>query len=374
MAIKDIASIHAATLHDVLQRANRVAPTKGAAYDRAQGIHFRFSVDHCEVRATNLDVTFWQNVPANITEPYAEAVEMRLPSQMLVAFVASLPMSGEQMVRFRVDDEHPKQVIIKFANTKLQAKMNQIVGSYPAFGPRPVDNMTPAQELASKLEQVAWATGDTGVLQGVLIDGTQILAMDSKRAARVPCEIAVTEPVVAMLTTLVPLVKLGTDIRIMAEDGKVYMALDESCQVTSTVILQPYPNAIERLSQMALDQTFTINKTRLKEALSRLLIGVRTDRQPRAALTIKDKALDMRMISAGSGEIEDSAAITEQVLGTEEEVKFIFNPATLSEALDTFPGSSVKVRYGGNRQPWHLVGEDGYESWVMCIDPSVVDE
>lgn len=372
--ITTIASVHAATLHDVLQRASRVAPTKGAAYDKAQGIHLTFSVDHVEVRATNMDVTFWQSISATLAEPYAEAITMRLPSNMLVAFIASLPMSGEQLVHVRVDDEKPKQVILKYANTRLQAKMNQIVGEYPAFGPRDADAMTPAQELASKLEQVAWATGDTGVLQGIRLDGETLFAMDSKRAARTPCKISLDEPVVAMLSALVPLVKLGTDIRIMAEEGKIYMALDESCQVTSTVIVAPYPTAVERLAALPLEGSFTINKVRLKDALGRLLIGVRTDRQPRCSLTVEPRALDMRLISAGTGEIEDSAAITDVKLAGDEPVKFIFNPATLSEALEAYPGTAVRVRFGTNRQPWYLRGEDDFEAWVMCIDPSMADD
>lgn len=373
MSITDLASIHAATLHDALQRANRVAPTKGNGYDKAQGIHLTFSVDYCEVRATDTDVTFWQRIPAKLTEPYADPIEMRLPSQMFVAFVASLPMSGEQEVRFRVDTNSPKQIILKFANTKLQAKINQVVGSYPAFGPRDMDGMVPAQELASRLEQVAWATGDTGVLQGVLVDGEQIVAMDSRRAARVPCIIPVDAPVVAMLATLVPLIKLGTDIRIMVEENKVFLALDESCQVTSTVIMQPYPDAVKRLASLPLNDGFTMARTRLIEALNRLLIGVRNDRVPRAMLTVTKGALDMRLIATGAGEFEDSAAITNDNEETEER-KFIFNPNTLIEALSSIGGGNVKIRYGTNRQPWHLVGSDGYESWVMCIDPSVAEE
>lgn len=373
MTIKDIASIHAATLHDALQRASRVAPTKGAGYDKAQGIHLTFSVDHCEVRATDTEVTFWQSIPATLTEPYADAIEMRLPSQMFVAFVASLPMAGEQVVRFRVDDAAPKQMILKFANTKLQAKMNQIVGSYPAFGPRDTEGMIPAQELASRLEQVAWATGDAGVLQGVLIDGEQIVAMDSRRAARVPCIVPVDAPVVGMLAALVPLIKLGTDIRIMVENNKVYLALDDTCQVSSTTIAQPFPNAIATLRKLNLDNGFTMGRQRLLDALQRLLIGVRNDRVPRASLTVTKGALDMRLIATGAGEFEDSAAVT----NTQEEVedrKFVFNPNTLIEALSAIGGGNITIRYGSVKQPFHLVGSDGYECWVAAIDPSVVEE
>ena len=373
MSIIDLASIHAATLHDALQRANRVAPTKGNGYDKAQGIHLTFSVDHCEVRATDTEVTFWQRIPAKLTDPFADPIEMRLPSQMFVAFVASLPMAGEQEVRFRMDDNAPKQIILKFANTKLQAKMNQVVGTYPTFGPRDVSGMVPAQELASRLEQVAWATGDSGVLQGVFVDGEQIMAMDSRRAARVPCVIPVDAPVVGMLATLVPLIKLGTDIRIMVEDSKIYLALDESCQVASTVIIQPFPNAIASLGVLPLDDGFTMSRTRLIEALNRLLIGVRNDRVPRASLTVTKGALDMALIATGAGEFEDSAAITNDA-EEHEDRKFIFNPNTLIEALSSLGGGNVKVKYGTNRQPWHLVGSDGYESWVMGIDPSVAEE
>lgn len=372
--ITDIASVHAATLHDALQRAYRIAPTKGAAFDKAAGIHLTFQGDRCEVRATDTEVTFWQEIPAEVMDRDGEALELRLPSMVLVPFIASLPMSGEQKIKFRVDDANPKQIIVKFANTKLQAKMNQIVGAYPLFGYRSVDEMMPAQELASKLESVSWAVGDTGVLQGVLVDGDQLYAMDSKRAARVPCAVEVDEPVVALLTALTPLVKLGTDIRIRVEGSKVLLALDEKTQVTTTVISQPYPDAWQRLVKMReeMESQFSMNRGRLTDALNRLLIGVRNDRQPRCSLTIKDGSLDMKLIGGLTGEIEDLAAISDQVQADDNDVQFIFNPTTLVEALDSFSGSTILIKYSTPVMPWHISTPDQYEAWVMPIDPRSV--
>ena len=59
LANQPIATVSAAILHEALNRANRIAPTKGSAMDRAQGIQIEFMLTEAHVRATDLDVTFY---------------------------------------------------------------------------------------------------------------------------------------------------------------------------------------------------------------------------------------------------------------------------------------------------------------------------
>ena len=101
MATELIATVHTATLHDALQKAERVAPTKGAAFDRAAGFRLEFSAGQLEIQATDLEVTFAHRMNADVREECS----IRLSSGLLTRFVASLPMASEQQVSFSRDDK-----------------------------------------------------------------------------------------------------------------------------------------------------------------------------------------------------------------------------------------------------------------------------
>ena len=260
-----IASVHAATLHDAFQRAQRVAPTKGAAFDRAAGFHLTFEESSMTIRATDLEVSYIQSVDAEVTE----SAVLRLPSTTLAAFVGSLPMSGDQSVFFIKDGE---QVIVRYGKTKTKAKLNPIRGEFPSVEWHPLDAMRSAHDLSSRIDQVAWATEDHGVLSGVRIDGTHLLALSHRRAARVACAIAWDpdmEPVVAVLSSLAPLIKLGTDIRMAVIENKIVLALDDRTQIKSTVLLGDWPDLLERLEEIPMTGSFQVAKQRWIDGLSK---------------------------------------------------------------------------------------------------------
>jgi len=372
MALTEIGSVQVATLHDALQKAKNVAPTKGNAFDRAQGIHLTFVTDGIEVRATNLEMTYWQLVPAATS--VENGWEMRLPSGLLSAFVAGIPMASESdRLRFLIDTANPRSVTVQFGNKKLKAKMATIMGEYPQFAPIDVDEMKDAQELASKLEMVAWAADDQGgVLSGTYIDGEYLVSMTTKMAARAHCVIDAEEAVVAIMRPLVPLIKLGTTIRMKVLENKLVIALDEASQVTSTVILQPYPvHGLEQLGKLPHDSGFTVGKQRFIDGLTRLLVAVRNDRLPRCSVNILDGQLHMSLRS-DSGEIEDACIVSDQTWTVQKDL--LFNPTWLIDALESFNSSTVKVRYMENnsKSPLHLTTPDGeYETWVMPMQDIV---
>jgi len=366
MALTEIGSVQVATLHDALQKAKNVAPTKGNAFDRAQGIHLTFITDGIEVRATNLEMTYWQLVPA--VTSVESGWEMRLSSSLLAAFVAGIPMASESdRLRFLIDTANPRSVTVQFGNKKLKAKMPTIQGDYPLFGPIDVNDMKDAQELSSKLEMVAWAADDQGgVLSGTYIDGNHLVSMTTKMAARAHCVIDAEDAVVAIMRPLVPLIKLGTTVKMKVLENKIVIALDEASQVTSTVILQPYPvHGLAQLEKLPHDAGFTVAKQRLIDGLTRLLVAVRNDRLPRCSVEILDGQLHMALRS-DSGEIEDACIVSEQTWT--EQKSLLFNPTWLIDALESFNSSTIKVKYveKNSRSPLHLATPDGeYETWVM---------
>jgi len=361
MANSHIATVSAALLHEALNRANKVAPTKGNAMDRAAGIQIDFRLDEAHIRATDLDVTFYQKIPV---EQVSEECVLRL-SSVVPPFVASLSMDKNQVIRFFRNDQ--KRIIIQYGKTRTKATIPMIVGEYPTVNWYDYEVMTDASDLGSKIASVAWATENdaSGVLSGIKIDGKWLEALSSKNAARIQCEVESDVTVIAVLKSLVPLVKSGSRLRMMTQEGRIIVALDEMTQVTSTTVLGEWPNLVERLERFEFPNSVTIRKTRFAEALGRILSFVRNDRLPRAKVTITNDSIDVVLSGTLNGDVQDSCAISSRE-GIEEDVEFTFNPTWLLEAIDTFPGASVKIEYNGNLQPIRLSEPStSYEAYVM---------
>jgi DNA polymerase III sliding clamp (beta) subunit (PCNA family) len=357
-----IATVSAALLHEALMRANKVAPTKGAAHDRAAGIQIEFRVDEAHVRATDLDVTFYQKIPV---EQVSEECTLRL-SGVVPPFVASLSMDKNQVIRFFRDDR--KKIIIQYMKTRTKATIPQIEGEYPEVPWYDYEEMSDAAELGAKVSAVSWATeGDAqGVLSAIKIDGGWLEALSSRNAARIKCDIEAEATVYAVLKTLVPLIKSGSRLRMATtKEGRVIVALDETCQVTSTTVLGQWPNLVERLEKFEFPNTVTIRKMRLAEALGRVLSFVRNDRLPKVMVTLTKDSIDVVLRGTMNGDVQDSCAIANRT-GSTEDVVFFFNPTWLLEAIETFPGASVLVEFNGPLQPIRLSEPStSYEAYVM---------
>ncbi len=377
----EIGSAQVAVLYDALRKADQIAPTKGAAWDRAQGVHLTFKYpDRIEVRSTDTEVTYWQSVeaiiaPASADDPEPDCHEVRLPSNALTKFVATLPMNSEEhRVRFLIDPEAPKTVIVQFGKKPTKAKMQQIVSSYPRFGPVEADDLGEAQEVASRVEQVAWACNDHGPMAGVYMDGEWMIGTDTKKAVRCKCKIETDGPIVAPMDKLVPLLKMGTEVRMGVKDNRLVVMLDDSTQITSTIIVEPYPQVMAALSRFELPDEFTVNRQRMIDAMKRLLLFARDDRIPYATLWVRDGKMDMMLRTDGT-ESEDALALASQTFTAERSFKF--NPNLIQRAFETFTSTNLVVSYsaGAKPYPWHVRDPGAeYEAWLMPMTDNVGDE
>jgi DNA polymerase III sliding clamp (beta) subunit (PCNA family) len=373
MALEQIASIQAATLHDALSKASKIAPTKGSAFDRAAGFHLTFTDSGIEIRATDEEMTYWQFIEADTINETGIRTVYRLPSVMLAAFVASLPMNSDQhLVRFLHDPAKPREIHIKFGKTKLGLKMNLITGgSYPEWQPIDFVGMTEAQELASRIESVVWACDESGHFAGSHIDGKFLTSINGRSmAAMTVCEIDVDAPVTALLKPLVPLLKLGTEIRIKVVESRIYVALDDKTQITSTVINKPWPNMVDALQKRPLPNSFSVKRQRVIDAINRLMIVA--DRTPVCHITVKDGQLDF-LLKSDSGEMSD-ACVTNDSEHTEDHL-YKYNPAWVIKIFESFSCAMVKVRYNPEtptKHPFHLSDPaSGYEAWLMPLSDAV---
>lgn len=366
MANELIATVHAALLHEALTRASRIAPTKGEAHDKAGGIVIDFVPLEAHVRASNLEMTFFQKVPADVKE----ACRIRF-GLVIQQFVAGLPMDRDQEVRFL---RSGKAIVVQYGKTRTKATILQIEGEFPIIDWYDTEAMIEAHELGNKIAAVSWAaeTDATPPINGIHINGKTLEALSSKQCAQIACEIPVEEPVTAVIKDLVPLIKLGTDLRMMAREGKIILALDETTQVTATTVLGEWPNLTEKMQSIEFTDSFTLPKKRLIEGLDRMLTFVRNDRIPRIFFIVTKDSIDMSLIGSIQGQIQDSCRLVDrQGPNVETEVEFVFQPIWLKEAIETFPGATIKAHFINNKKPLRLEEPStSYEAFVIGMDPS----
>jgi DNA polymerase III sliding clamp (beta) subunit (PCNA family) len=334
--------------------------------DRAGGIQITFDVMDAHIQATDLDLTFYQKVPCETINPTTIRV-----ATVVAQFVGTLPMDRDQIVRFLRED---KSIIVQYGKTGTKAKVPQITGEYPRIPWHDVSTMTPATEMASKAAAVAWAVEDRshGVLSAIRIDGKHLEALSSKQCARIECEVGVDEPINAVMKALAPLLKQASDLRVKAEAGHIILALDENTQVTSTTVLGAWPDLTARLAKYESTEFFTIQRTRLLDALNRMLGFVRNDRQPMITFIVKPDRIDIALIGSINGEIQDSCALIERTGDDPHaEVTFVFNPMWMRDAIESFPGSKVDVAFSSPTKPLKLMEPStSYEAFIIGIDPS----
>jgi DNA polymerase III sliding clamp (beta) subunit (PCNA family) len=173
-----------------------------------------------------------------------------------------------------------------------------------------------------------------------------------------------------VIKDLVPLIKMGTDLRMMARNGKIMLALDEATQVTATTVLGAWPNLTDKMKAIQFTDSFVIPKKRLVEGLDRMLGFVRNDRTPRIFFTINEASVDMSLIGSIQGQIQDSCRLSDrQGPDIEKPVEFVFQPVWLKEAIETFPGATVKAHFADPRKPIRLEEPStSYEAFVIGMD------
>ena len=243
------------------------------------------------------------------------------------------------------------------------------MGSFPEITWYDYDILKPVPDLGELLARVAWAADDNGVLRGIRLDGGRVSALRSRWMARTASE-DVGPAITAPLSDIAALIRMGTAVRMTTTDQKMILALDEQTQVTTTVILDPWPNLAEKLEAITQEGSFVINRQRFVDALERMKIFVRNDRLPVVRATLRPGAIAFWMIGGVTGEVEDNAVVTDQD-GLEEGVLF-FNPEWMARLLDSFESSSVRVEFSRNHgYPMRVTvpGVDEYETWMVRNNP-----
>lgn len=357
-----------ATIADAIKKAVKIAPTRGSAFDKANGILMEFDpsgpMQLAVLRATNLDLFSmeWVNVAAMSGEP----ARWRLPAALLGMIVTSLPIGTDKTVTFYSETtDHGYVIYLKSGNVK--AKFQPLdPDAYPEWGAFDPDHMFPATDLGGRISMVEWAASKSQPeTAGVYLDGTIAAATDSYRLAVAPLPIPDLEtPIVIPAGLIGQMLRQTGDVQIGVSGNFLNIMPDQYTQMRSVVMVSKYPN-IQRVLDAELKDEFTINSEHLLEVMGRINAFSLGDRVAPFRIFLGDEAMIIGMVNESVGTIQDKIELPGQVTHARMELKF--TPKNIMEALQNSPNKEVTVAYnaGAEKTVVRIDGGSGYRCWAM---------
>ena len=359
MAVK--VQFETATLADAVNRAARVSPTKGAAYDRSSGVIIAANADGAVIRSTNLEVTYRQEIDVLSADG---DLSVRVPASTASGFLSGLPM-GEGSVVTLVDNGDDDWVRLSCGKTK--ARLADIpLDNFPNLPPFDIGDLGVAENFSSRLEQVAWACSpDVAPLTGVHIDGEHLIATDKFKVAIVPCVVPLDAPITVPLGTIAPLLRNTSEVRIGSDGSRLMMMTDEFTQATSVIYGSDFPNIIAVIGAAVKGQSFTCTLPigALEKALDRVLVLVSSDRYPVIKMTFKPDGIGIDLDAQTTGQVRDEIEVPVEM--EEDELVIWMNPAFVREAMGHATGE-LKIKGGPTgMNPVEFSDDTGYQCFVM---------
>lgn len=351
-----------AALADAVQKANRIAPTKGAAHDRAAGIIVEVNPNELHpviVKSTDLDVTF--RMVVSVLELGDEPVTWRVPSQLFNGVMSTLPIGPSSTVRLAENGDG----FVYFLCGKTKAKLRLITGDYPVWTPFNADSLATVPGLARRLTQVAWATDNktVGVLGGVHIDGEYLYGCDRSNLAMVPCTVPVDRPITAPLSDIATLIKNTSEVAMRAGVDRVELMPDTWTQTTCVLFMDAYPNVRQLLKDNQTGEILVENE-KVTAALDKMLVLVKAERYPTTTIKIGDGEMILEMEVPDVGKIQDAL----DVVGGESSGEFMitFSPDSLKSALMASGREKITLKYGPtNLSPMVVTDDNQFMALMM---------
>lgn len=357
-----------ATLADAIMKAARVAPNKGAAFDKASGILMEVRPSRPSplyVKSTDLEVTYLQRVSVLSSE--GDDVNWRIPSQLVSGIMSSLPLGSGQQVTMR---DEGNDVIIESGSSVAHLR-TYAAEYFPTITPFTPADMAEVEDLPRRLAQVAWATDPAAsVLAGVNIDGTFLSGCDRYVLAQVPCVVPVNRPITVPLSAVAGLLKNVGSVALRATDDRLQLMPDEDTQIACTILREEYPkvNGIKR-DQFGCE--FTAPRERVVDVLNRMMVLGRGERYMFLNVSVGAGEIALAMTVEDTGHMQDAITVAGGIGPDDEPYEFTVAPDKLSHALNASARADIKFRCGPNASTVFQVTDDaGLEVWISPIHAS----
>jgi DNA polymerase III sliding clamp (beta) subunit (PCNA family) len=356
-----------ATLADAIKKADRIAPSKGQAFDKAAGIVLNIDTDTglVVVRATNLDLYSMEWVDTVSIE--GETTMWRVPSALFARVLKDLPIgTGKEVVLEEKTDGRVRMLHLTSGRTR--AKFNLMVTDYyPEWEVFDPTGLMEVDDLGGRVAQIEWAASikEEPPLAGVHIDGERVIACDRYRLAIAPLPIPdLVEPITVPSGLLSQVLKQTGGASIGVRDGQLLIMPDKTTQIKTVVYGAEYP-PVERIMKRDHSHVLKVKKTPLIEIMQRAANFAGNDRFPILRVFFGQEEVAVMMNTQEVGALADVLEVPGYCDHKRFEVKF--TPKNLLEALNAVPNDELELFYDTSDSMMivRIDGGSGYEAWVM---------
>lgn len=356
-----------ATLADSIKKADRIAPTKGSAFDKAAGIVISVDSEHGLVVVKATDLSIYSQEWVSALEIDGDPVTWRVPSKLFATVLAGLPIgTGKNITLEEKSDGRNRMLHLTAGRTR--AKFNLMsVDYYPEWAVFSPDGLVEVDDFGGRIALVEWAASKTEEpLTGVHFDGERVLACDRYRLATTPLPITgLVEPVTVPAGILGSILKQTGEVRVGIDAwGHMLIMPDDTTQIVASTFGQEYPNTA-RLTNRERPAMLKLKKEPTLEIMNRARAFAGTDRFPLMRVFIGKEELAVIMNTSEVGTLADVMEIPGQCLHNRLEIKF--TPSNLIEAIQACPNDELNFWYDPEDSMGvpYIDGGSGYEVWVM---------
>lgn len=356
------ASFDTPTFNEAIQRAARVAPSKGSAFDKAGGILIEVWPGEAfpvVIKATNLDVYYTQWLEATAT---GDPIAWRVASQTIAQVAAALPIASREQVTLQPDGRK----LMLSMRPKLKSRLNLMpVESFPIWNAFDPEGLTDVHNLGATLARVEWAAAETPdvILNGIRFNGRDVVATDRFRVASMELKSGLEETFILKSRVLTPILPPSSAVKVGFADNFMLIVPNDTTQIKVLAIDGEYPRVESVMARDKPDEV-RVSKSRLIELIQRALAVRGSDRLPLLRLFLGKGELAVMLKNDEYGSMGDVIEVDGYC--NHRRVELTFTPETVLAALNASPGDDVVIGYDQNEpeRPIYLRGGQTYEAWI----------
>ena len=367
-----------ATLIEAVRRAASLAPTKGAAFDKAAGIMVEVLAGEGDVlfRATDdvTQMTHWVK-PSSIDASALETV-WRLPSGPFAGVVAKLRPTGQVLL-----EQDGTGLNLTSGRTKARLQLMDSK-SYPRWDVFDEEDLVPVENIGTAIRAVQWAAGDSslGALDGVHLDGEYAVATNRYRVCRYPVQvpgikedgITVAPQSAKAISEMKGEVKFGTD------GHQAFFMPDDDTQIRATVYGERFmtPKMVYGIEYSDKIHLQAPDFVRMIDLTDQITSGDRST--PSLRFYIGKQQIAVLAANDEVGQVRDILDIPGQAKH-DHRVEIKVSPVELAKALQGGEGHNVTMNYNSALQYTGLGSgskerlarvlrfdkDGGYQAWVL---------
>lgn len=366
---------------EAVSKAVSIAPSKGAAFDKAHGIIIEVMPEDEQVtiRATDMDTFFTTWVPTVACE--GETTRWRLSADAFGGMVAKLKNGRQVTLRPEKTKEGGVELLVTSGMMRAGFTLGD-TSSYPEWDIFDEEKLVDVSGLASATANVSWAAGGPTSevhLNAVHFTGEHVIATDRYKFARFPLKVpGVGEGGITLPLTAVKFLQtLKGDVKFGFDGFNALIMPDDDTQIKVIALGVEYPRAVlDRLAAVEYLNRVQINPDEFVDMVD-LASAISTNDRVSKKLTFWiGRQQIAAMVTSETDRVRDIMSVPGQA--EHDRVEISINPKYLSEALGNGDGlctihyssaSVYKRGSGGTALSKTLKFEKpgGYTAWVMPI-------